>query len=127
MATIPSWPDTLPAPMIDGYSRKPKPSFVRTDMDSGLTRSRRRAVTTATNFQQRYRLTQSQVAIFDAWFENEAFGGSAWVLMPVVTGQGKIMVQVRFTDTPDYSSVSGSKLQDITVSLETFAKLVPNG
>lgn len=136
MATVPQWPDKLPAPMIDGYSRKATPTFVRTTMDSGLTRQRRRQVTTATTFQQKYRLRstarageeKSQEQLFDEWFENEAFAGSAWVLMPVYTGTGKAYIQCRFTDTPDIARIVDSKITEITVTLETFAKLVsPNG
>ncbi|MDF4024137.1 hypothetical protein P3W24_04020 [Luteibacter sp. PPL201] len=127
MATIPSWPATLPAPAIDGYSVKPKPTFVRTDMDSGRARNRRRFVTGATEFQQRFRMTQSQLAIFEAWFENEAFGGAADAMMPLITGQGKVMVQCEFTDTYQRTAVPGSKLHDVTLSLSTYSKLVPNG
>jgi hypothetical protein len=113
--------------MIDGYSRKESPSFVRTQMDSGYYRQRRRAITTAKTFQQKYRFTQTQLAIFDDWWENEAFAGSAWVAMPVYTGQGKAYVQCHFTDTPDIAAVPDSKITEISVTLETYAKLVPNG
>lgn len=127
MATVPAWPDSLPAPLIDGYTAKPKATFVRTEMDSGRARNRRRTVTGATEFQQRYRMTMSQVAIFEAWFENEAFGGAAAALMPVITGGGKILVQCEFTDTYSKASVPGSKLFDISISLSTYARLVQNG
>jgi hypothetical protein len=127
MATVPSWPASLPAPLIDGYNAKPKPTFVRTEMDSGRARNRRRTITGATEFQQRYRMTMSQVATFEAWFENEALGGAAAALMPVITAAGKVLVQCDFTDTYSKASVPGSKLFDISLSLSTYARLVPNG
>ncbi|KAF1005478.1 MAG: hypothetical protein GAK28_03230 [Luteibacter sp.] len=127
MATIPRWPDTLPAPMIDGYAAKARPTFVRTEMDSGYARQRRRQVNGPVTFQQVWRISQPQLAILDAWFENQAFGGAAWVSMPVMTGHGKVYLQCRFTDTPDRRSVSGSKNWDISATLETYSKVVPNG
>lgn len=127
MAITSQWPDSLPAPRIDGYSRKDTPSFVRTTMDSGASRQRRRFVTTPKTFQQAYRMTQAQLEIFEIWFENQAFGGAAQVLMPVITGAGKSYVQCKFTDTPSIAGVSGSKLWDVTVTLETLVRFVPNG
>ena len=113
--------------MIDGYAAKARPTFVRTEMDSGRARQRRRQVTGPTTFQNRWRFTPLQMATFDDWFENQAFGGAAWVSMPVYTGQGKSYVQCRFTDTPDKARVPDSGLWEVTVTLETYNRLVPNG
>ena len=127
MATIPRWPDALPAPLIEGYAAKARPTFVRTEMDSGRGRQRRRQVTGPTTISQTWRLTEAELAIFDAWFEDQVFGGAAWASMPVMTGQGKVYLQCRFIDTPDRRSVSGSRLWDITAQIETYARIAPNG
>lgn len=127
MATVPSWPALLPPPMIDGYSEKAKPTFIRTEMDSGRARNRRRAVTGAVQFEQTYRLTQTQLAVFEDWWENVVFGGAADALMPIYGGQGKRMVQCSFSDTPSKARVPDSKIWEVSLTMETYVKLVGNG
>ncbi len=36
------WPDTLPLPTVQGYAVQPEDAILRTEMEAGLARQRRR-------------------------------------------------------------------------------------
>jgi hypothetical protein len=121
MPTVPTWPDTLPVPRRDGYNIKPVPSYARTAMDSGTSRQRRRFVTTPTNLTITLRMTTAELGIYETFFEEAIFGGSAWFLMPIYNGQGKAMVQVRQTDTHSETPVTDSDLWDVSFPVESLS------
>ncbi len=123
---IPTWPATLPAPRVSGYGYKETPSFMRTTMDSGQARQRRRFITTPTAVTAQFRLTGAQLATFEAWFKDALYDGQAWAMIPVVNGLGVNAVRARFTDTPRVSGVDGaSDVFDISATIETLA--MPHG
>ena len=39
------WPETLPPPRVEGYSLSPRPSLLRTEMETGAARHRLRSLT----------------------------------------------------------------------------------
>jgi hypothetical protein len=125
--TMPSWPSTLPVPLQDGYGFKETPSFARTQMDAGNARQRRRFLTTPTTVTLKFRLSTAQVGIFETFFEDSLFGGTGWCLMPLYNGQGKAMVQARFTDTPNIGRVQDSSFYDVTAQVEAISMPVAHG
>jgi hypothetical protein len=87
------WPTTLPSPESD-YSLDPVDQTLRTDMESGAPRTRRR--TTARNDKVKvvWRMTDAQLAIFRAWFEDDATGiagGAAWFTIDLPIGTGGVV------------------------------------
>jgi len=121
MAT-PTWPETLPAPRIGGYGYKQVDPNARTQMDAGNRRVRRRFIVTPTDVTLQFRVTEAQLAVFEAWFESDALAGQAWCTLPLVNGQGKTMVRARFRDTPQVSGVDGATgIFDVSVPAETMS------
>ena len=96
-----TWPITLPRPLADDYGIQPVDPSIRTDMDVGAARVRRR--TRARNDRVRvvWQLTPEQAAIFRAWFEDDAgaAGGSAWFDIQIDIAEGGLQdVEARFAD-----------------------------
>lgn len=91
-----AWPSTLPAPLIDGYSVNPLDQTIRTDMESGAARVRRRTFARNDLVDVALVLSAAEFAAFRAWFDNDAAGGSAWFDMPIDIGDGMTTKEVRF-------------------------------
>jgi hypothetical protein len=63
-----TYPAGLPKPLVDGYSNAPRNSVVRTSMDDGIARVRRRFTDRPiTTVPARWVLTQSEYEVFDAF------------------------------------------------------------
>ncbi len=75
MALI-TWPSTLPAPLQDDFGEIPPDTSMRTSMDSGPTKVRRRYTSGSRVFTVRYHLTKLQVATLDAFFVTTSRSGS---------------------------------------------------
>jgi hypothetical protein len=88
-----SWPTTLPLPTIQ-YGLKPVDPVIRTEMDTGLARSRRRTFARDDKVSVVWQLSDAQMTIFRAWFDNPttgANGGAAWFTTNLPLGTGGII------------------------------------
>ena len=115
------WPDFLPPPMLAEYSLKPKSRTVRTDMDSGTVRVRRRFTRSPTTATASWSFDESQFGLFEWWFDNIVDGGAAWFSGPAINGTGRINVQCRFIDGQDgpyEAKPQGAGLWRVTAQLE---------
>lgn len=83
-----TWPSTLPAPSLPGYGLDPVDPSIRTDMESGAARSRRRTAARNDKVNVLWKFTDAEMAIFRTWFDNaaECAGGSAWFTMSLPIG-----------------------------------------
>ena len=77
MATFPA---TLPAPSYNGYQLAPEDQTVRTDMEVGPARQRRRTAARNDQISLTWEFDDAEMAIFRDWFDDaaEAAGGDAW-------------------------------------------------
>jgi len=75
MASI-TWPTTLPAPLQDGFSETPPDTSVRSSMDSGPDKIRRRYTAGPRLFSLKYHLTKALVATLDDFFVTTSRSGS---------------------------------------------------
>lgn len=75
-----TWPASLPRPVFDGYALDPLEQAIRTDMETGSPRNRRRSKARNDRISVSWRLTDREMMIFRAWFDYDggAAGGSAW-------------------------------------------------
>lgn len=93
------YPVGLPLPLREGYDIKHVSPLLRTDMQSGRARQRRRftnvpsMVTLAWIF-----VNDSQAAAFEAWFRDQLNDGTEWFNMPLKTPVGLTNYVCRFTD-----------------------------
>ncbi|MGL6245650.1 hypothetical protein [Pseudomonas sp.] len=73
-----AWPSTLPGPLVDGYAISPVEQTVRTDMEVGAARVRRRSFARNDLVDVSFLFTGAQFATFRAWSESDGAGGAAW-------------------------------------------------
>ena len=63
-----TWPTTLPLPSVEGYGLTPQEAVLRTDMESGPARQRRRFRQTLPPLTVRSLFRQFEFALFSSWF-----------------------------------------------------------
>lgn len=115
-----TWPTGLPLPLTSGYVIAPKDQTLRTDMESGASRVRRRSVARNDQVTVQFVFTDAQLATFRAWFDNaaEGAGGAAWftIRLPIGTG-GFSVVEARFLG-PVKANAAGGLIWSISGELE---------
>ena len=97
---MPSWPATLPAPMVAGYALNPVDMTARTEMEAGPARVRRRSSARVDMVPVRWSMTDAQMAIFRAWFDAPFLGnaGASWFSVNLLLGEGGFQtVEARFS------------------------------
>lgn len=94
-----TWPTTLPAPLAAGYALRPQDQTLRTEMDVGAARTRRRTTARNDRTTVAWTFTGAQMAAFRTWFEDaaQAAGGAAWFTTSLKIGTGGVAsVEARF-------------------------------
>lgn len=89
-----TWPSTLPPPLADGYQLQPTDQAIRTDMETGAPRVRRRTAARNDKLSLSWQFTDAEMAIFRAWYENDstgAAGGAGWFTSSVKIGTGGLV------------------------------------
>lgn len=116
-----TWPSTLPAPTVDGYSIEPFDQTIRTDMESGAARTRRRTRARMDMINVAWKFTDTQMSTFRAWFENDstgAAGGAGWFTVSLNVGDGGITSkEARFNGVFKPNLLSKS-VWNVTATLE---------
>jgi len=116
-----SWPTTLPRPLGRGYALSPADAVVRTDMEGGSAKVRRRTRARNDKLDVVWMFTDAQMTAFRAWFENDttgASGGASWFTMTVAIGTGSVTsLDCRFIG-PFKATVVGSLIWNVTAQLE---------
>jgi hypothetical protein len=90
------WPETLPPPRVEGYSLSPRPSLLRTEMETGAARHRLRSLTAHYQVQAEWRFSQDGFAIFDAWWTLNTRMGEQWFVLPLAVPLEVQAVEARF-------------------------------
>lgn len=118
MATFPA---TLPAPRLSGYQLTPADQTIRTDMEVGTARQRRRTAARNDQVSVAWMFTDAQMAAFRTWFDGstEAAGGAAWFngLSLVLGNSGFTAAECRFVGTWTADLISGTHWQ-VSAKLE---------
>ena len=89
-----TWPSTLPQPLGAGYRIAPVDPVIRTDLEVGAPRVRRRTAARNDRITLSWVMTAAQFAEFRTWFDTEAAGGAAWF-----TGSGVLLGDAPATET----------------------------
>lgn len=115
--TIPSWPASLPsALLVRGYSESLPDVTLRTQMDAGPAKVRRRFTAGVRPVSGRQVMTAAQVAALRTFYETTLLGGSlrfSWR----EPRAGDATVEFRFTEPPQWSGMEPG-LFDVSLSLE---------
>ena len=116
-----TWPSTLPAPMAQGYSVEPVDPVVRTDMEVGAVRARRRTAARQDKVTAAWAFSDAELETFRDWFDDDATGaagGSAWFYIDLRIGKGgSTTEEARFASAPKIAHVSGDRWQ-VSATLE---------
>lgn len=87
-----AWPSTLPLPKLSGYGLQAGDPTVRTDMESGPARVRRRFTAAPDKLTLSFVLNVAQMVIFRAFWISDFQQGAAWVSMPIKDGSSTGLV-----------------------------------
>lgn len=114
-----TWPAGLPSPrQLGGID--PVDATVRTDMEVGAARSRRRTAARNDHARVFWVFDDADMATFRAWFDDadEAAGGAAWFNVDLAVGDGsESAVEARFIG-PWKSDLVGPLTWQVTATLE---------
>ena len=111
------FPQHLPLPTISGYSIKPDDAIIRTDMESGPARQRRRFTQTPSKIAVRWVMNQEQFSLFEAWYKFHAKEGAEWFDIQLLGGLGLLEQEARFIQQFEAGLYKGL-LWEITAELE---------
>lgn len=117
---MPTWPSTLPQlPLADGYSESPQSQVLRSSMDAGPPKTRRRFTAATRSIPMSVTLSNAQVVIFETWFDADIQGGS----LPFDMAQPRTgaVVSMLIAGEPPYQLTpigTGSEYWRLTMQLE---------
>jgi hypothetical protein len=114
MAAI-SWPAELPATLLlEELTAKQDSNVIRTAMDAGPKKTRRRYTANTKTFTGRLLLTPSQRAVLEQFYHTALADGV--LRFNFINPQTLVPQEFRFTD--DYTETAVDGLYEITLSLE---------
>ncbi len=113
-----TWPTTLPLPTVQGYSVQPGDTILRTDMESGLARQRRKFTNVPTKVSVRWIMRRDQYAVFEGWYRWSAKEGASWFSITLLGGLGLQEQDARFTRQFSARLLAGGTLWEVTSELE---------
>jgi hypothetical protein len=82
---------------VEGYAVSPQEAVLRTEMESGPARQRRRFRQTPTRITVRWLLGEYHFALFEAWYKFHADEGGQWFQITLLGGLGLLPHDARFT------------------------------
>ena len=112
-----TWPMTLPpAPLLEGFVERTSETVIRTDMDQGPAKTRRRTTAGTREFQMTFIMTKNEIATFDDFFLNDINGGaSSFDFIHPRTGE---TLNLRLKNPPEYQAQNTNYFR---ISLEAEA------
>lgn len=129
MAEFPQYPhDMLPLPLQDGYGFTPVSPLLRTQMQSGRAKQRRRYRSTPTELPVTWLMkTNAQAQLFEAWYQDAINDGASWFDMSLKTPQGLLPYSCRFTEIYNGPVLVGGRYWQFTATLELRERPVIQG
>ena len=111
------WPPSLPqSPLGDSFAEQPPNLIVRSPMDVGPAKVRRRSTAGVSRLQMAFRLTPAQLATFRTFLHNDIQDRAlqfTWV-HPVTGVAGSF----RIVEQPTWEPISGGLAWKLTLALE---------
>lgn len=86
-----TWPATLPLPSIEDYGVHPGEAVLRTEMEAGPTRQRRRYTQVPSRISARWTIRPNQLALFESWYHWQAKEGNPHPFCSCSHGAGRRM------------------------------------
>lgn len=120
-----TFPSTLPGVSVHNYSFTPQSAVVRTEVDAGFARVRRRFTQTPTEINVTWNFTRTQLGIFEKFFENDIYDGSAWFYIDLFNGTGKSTYTARFKAPYTAKTIAREYMFEVTATLEVLSRPLP--
>ncbi|MEQ4618319.1 MAG: hypothetical protein ABN482_09755 [Corticimicrobacter sp.] len=118
--TIPTWPLGLPYPLQDGFQRQPKAPFVRTEMDGGMARTRRRFRVFPITVSISFFLNRDEYDVFIGFCRDTIHGYSDWFMVTIDGPGGVGQKRARWLEPPGETKV-GEGHWRISGQIETMS------
>lgn len=115
---MPAWPATLPAaPLASGFSEMLADNLLRSEMEMGPAKTRRRTSAGVRTLEAQYILSAAQTAILRGFFENDVKAGAlAFDYTHPVTS---VTVAARFAAPPVFAALNG-RYYKVSVKIEVL-------
>ncbi len=111
------WPASLPQePLTQGFSEQAPSTAIRSQMEAGPPKVRRRFTAGVRNIECQLRLTPAQVDTLDAFFGSTVAGGA--LPFDWKHPRGGTAVTFRFVEPPSYTPVARGTLWQASLRLE---------
>ncbi len=109
------WPAALPSGFLaEGFSKEPQSNVIRTSMDAGPKKARRRYTARAVKYSGRQIFDEAELAVFEQFYHTAlADGVLRFNFADPVSGE---TAEFRFTEDYTVSTIDG--LYEVTLSLE---------
>ena len=125
------YPKDLPAPLIEGYGLNTTDPMLRTALQSGRARQRRRFTNVPTYAECSWLMTAPQAAFFEAWFKRVLIDGVHWFTCRLKTAEveeGTTSHVCRFAGMYSGPRLSPRNRWVVTATLELRERpLIPDG
>ena len=106
---LPVWPAALPqSPLFEGYKIEAGNGIIRTQMDSGVSRTRVRSRDPLARVELTFVMTASNLEIYKSWRRTRIGSGSGWFQMPLNTGAATDRIVVARETQPFQCRPAGS-------------------
>lgn len=111
-----TWPATLPPPLADTLQETPPDNVIRTSMEKGPAKVRRRTTATVRPISFELVLDTTQLAALDTFYVTTTYSGAdEFSYTHPRTGAA---VSARFTAPPQYSDVNTGRHYNASIALE---------
>lgn len=115
---MPVWPSTLPSsPLLDGFRETVPDNVLRTDMERGPAKTRRRTTSAVRKLSVNYLMSKAQVADLETFYGTELLGGS--IAFDTMHPRSAAAISCRFVKPPVYSSANGEYFR-VALELEVL-------
>lgn len=120
-----NFPSTLPKVKMDEYGFKPGNTNIRTEMEAGLPRVRRRFLSAPTEITVAWEFNRTELGIFEKFYDTDCLSGSAWFNIALVNGVGESTYAARFKE-PYAAKTSNREFGwSVTATLEVLTRPLP--
>lgn len=116
-ATI-DFPAELPLPLRSGYDVNHASPLMRTELQSGRARQRRRYTSVPSLASVSWNFDQSQAQVFEAWFRWNLSDGTEWFNVTLRTPLGLMPYECRFADMYAGPQLVGIDRWQVSATLE---------